>query len=175
VALASGNLGLIYLPSSTERLTLEQIAEAHPRLLDTLAAHPGIGFVMVRSQEQGALVIGRAGHRRLSDDSVVGEDPLASFPSTAADHLRRHDCFPHCPDLLVNSMYDPETDEVAPFEEFMGSHGGLGGPQSRPFAVVPAEWNEPGSPIVGVEAMHEMLRGWLGQSASRSEVGATAE
>jgi uncharacterized membrane protein YvlD (DUF360 family) len=175
VALASGNLGLIYLPSSAERLTLEQIAEAHPRLLDTLAAHPGVGFVMVRSREQGALVIGRAGRRRLSDDSVAGEDPLASFPSTAADHLRRHDRFPHCPDLLVNSMYDPETDEVAPFEEFMGSHGGLGGPQSRPFAVVPAEWSEPGSPILGVQAMHEMLRGWLGQSTSRSEVGATAE
>ncbi len=58
-------------------------------------------------------------------------------------------------------MYDPSTDEVAPFEEFMGSHGGLGGPQTRPFAVVPAEWSEPPAPIVGVQAMHEALREWL--------------
>jgi uncharacterized membrane protein YvlD (DUF360 family) len=162
VVMVSGGLALIYLPLIPERLTLEQIAEAHPRLLDTLTAHPGIGFVMVRSQEHGALAIGGAGRRRLSDDAIEGKDPLAHFGTTAADHLRRHDAFPHCPDILVNCMYDPSTDEVAPFEEFMGSHGGLGGPQIRPFAVVPAEWSEPPAPIVGVEAMHATLRGWLG-------------
>jgi hypothetical protein len=164
VVLVSGPLGLIYLPRSPERLTLEQIAEAHPRLLDTLSAHPGIGFVMVRSREQGTLVIGAGGRRRLSDDGVEGEDPLVHFDPTVADHLRRHDSFPHCPDLLVNSMYDPHSDEVAPFEEFMGSHGGLGGPQTKPFAVVPVDWSEPAGPIVGVEAMHEALRDWLAES-----------
>ncbi len=164
VVLVSGPLGLVYLPRSPERLTREQIAEEHPRLLDTLAAHPGIGFVMVRSREHGTLVVGAAGHRRLADDEVEGDDPLAHFDPTVADHLRRHDSFPHCPDLLVNSMYDPHTDEVAPFEEFMGSHGGLGGPQTKPFAVVPAGWSEPADPIVGVEAMHQALRDWLAQS-----------
>jgi uncharacterized membrane protein YvlD (DUF360 family) len=171
VVLASGNLGLIYLPASSERMTLEQITQAHPRLLPSLSAHPGIGLVMVRSQARGAIVIGAAGRRHLSDDSVEGEDPLASFDPTAAEHLRRHDRFPHCPDLLVNSMYDPGADEVAPFEEFMGSHGGLGGPQSRPFAVVPAEWSEPASPIVGVEAMHEQLRDWLGEPPEGTSAG----
>ena len=167
VVLVSGPLGLIYLPRSPERLTREQIAEAHPKLLDALAAHPGIGFVMVRSQEQGTFVIGAAGHRRLADDTVEGEDPLAHFDPTVADHLRRHDRFPHCPDMLVNSMYDPHADEVAPFEEFMGSHGGLGGPQTKPFAVVPTAWSEPAGPIVGVEAMHEALRDWLTDSQQR--------
>jgi uncharacterized membrane protein YvlD (DUF360 family) len=169
IVMASGGLGLIYLPSSPRRLTLEQITEAHPRLLDTLAAHPGIGYVLVRSHEHGALVIGGAGQRRLSDDMIEGEDPLAAFDATAADHLRRHDRFPHCPDILVNCMYDPSTDEVAPFEEFMGSHGGLGGPQTKPFAVVPTDWSEPPLPIAGVEAMHEALRGWLAQSQLRVE------
>ena len=79
----------------------------------------------------------------------------------------RHDRFPHCPDLLVNSMYDPHTDEVAPFEEFMGSHGGLGGPQMKPFAVVPADWSDPAGPIVGAQAMHETLRDWLARSRQR--------
>jgi hypothetical protein len=164
VVMVSGGLALIYLPSSAERLTLEQIAAAHPRLVDTLASHPGIGFVIVRSQAHGALAIGEGGRRRLSDDVVEGEDPLAHFDATAADHLRRHDRFPHCPDILVNSMYDPRTDEVAPFEEFMGSHGGLGGPQTKPFAVLPAGWREPSAPIVGVEAMHEALRDWLAEA-----------
>jgi uncharacterized membrane protein YvlD (DUF360 family) len=161
VVLASGCLGLIYLPLGKERLTAEQISQSHPLLLETLAAHPGIGFVMVRSQAQGAVVLGGAGRRRLQDDAVEGEDPLASFDPTAAEHLRRHDRFPHCPDILVNSMYDPDADEVAPFEEFMGSHGGLGGPQTRPFAVVPSGWGEPSAPIVGVEAMHAALSDWL--------------
>ncbi len=163
VVMASGGLGLIYLPSSPERLTLEQISEAHPRLLDALAGHQGIGFVMVRSSAGGAVVLGGDGRRFLSDDRVEGEDPLAVFDPTAADHLRRHDSFPHCPDILVNCMYDPETNEVAPFEDFMGSHGGIGGPQTHPFAVVPIEWPEPAEPIVGVEAMHHALQGWLGE------------
>ena len=142
--MASGSLGLIYLPARRRNGSRSSRSPRHiPRLLDDLTAHPGIGFVMVRSQAHGALVIGRAGNRRLADDAVEGEDPLAAFDPTAADHLRRHDRFPHCPDLLVNSMYDPDTDEVAPFEEFMGSHGGLGGPQTQPFAVVPAGWSEP--------------------------------
>ena len=110
IVMASGGLGLVYLPLSPERLTLEQIAESHPQLLDALASHPGIGFVMVRSQAHGALVIGGAGQRRLSDDSIEGEDPLAHFDATAADHLRRHDRFPHCPDILVNCMYDPQAE-----------------------------------------------------------------
>ena len=164
VVLVSGCLGLVYLPLGKERLTLEQIAEAHPQLLTALSSHPGVGFVMVRSQADGPLVIGGAGRRRLADDTVEGEDPLACFGPEAAEQLRHHDRFPHCPDILVNSMYDPASGEVAPFEEFMGSHGGLGGAQTRPFAVVPAAWSEPASSIVGVEVMYEMLRTWLGES-----------
>jgi uncharacterized membrane protein YvlD (DUF360 family) len=165
--LVSGNLGLVYLPLAPERLTLEQIEAAHPALIAALVSHPGIGFVMVRAKD-GPLAIGPSGRRRLADETIEGEDPLTHFATTAAQHLRRHDRFPHCPDILVNSMYDPEANEVAPFEEFMGSHGGLGGPQSRPFAVIPAEWSEPSEPIVGVEAMHEALRDWLAALTSDS-------
>jgi uncharacterized membrane protein YvlD (DUF360 family) len=157
VVLVSGGLGLVYLTGSSTRLMLEEIEAAHPQLVNALSSHPGIGFVMVRSQADGALAIGAQGRRRLADDTVEGTDPLADFDATAAEHLRRHDDFPHCPDILVNSMYDPASDEVAPFEEFMGSHGALGGPQTHPFAVVPIEWSEPAAPIVGVEAMHAWL------------------
>jgi putative membrane protein len=116
---------------------------------------------MVRTERNGAIVLGGRGSHRLSDDAVEGSDPLADFGPNAADHLRRTDGFAHCPDILVNCMYDPEANEVAPFEEFMGSHGGLGGWQSRPFALIPSSWSEPRSPIVGVRAMHDALRGWL--------------
>src|SRR5204862_6742956 len=120
--------------------------------------------VMVRTESDGAMVLGGGGTRRLSDDAVAGTDPLLHFGQNAADHLRRTDGFPHCPDLLVNCMYDPEANEVAPFEEFMGSHGGLGGWQSHPFALVPSDWREPEKPIVGVRAMHDTIRGWLAET-----------
>ena len=161
IVLASGGLGLISLPEREHRLTLEEIDELHPRLVEALASHPGIGFVMVRSDGDGAVVIGGDGRRRLRDDEVSGTDPLRDYGANAADHLRRTDGFPHCPDILVNCLYDADANEVAPFEEFMGSHGGLGGWQSHPFALVPAEWSEPAEPIVGVRAMHDTIRGWM--------------
>jgi uncharacterized membrane protein YvlD (DUF360 family) len=164
VVLASGGLGLISLPDRDHRLTIEEIEGQHPGLIGTLVDHPGIGFVMVRSDGDGAVVLGAGGTRRLRDDQVTGRDPLLDFGTNAADHLRRTDGFAHCPDLLVNCLYDAEANEVAPFEEFMGSHGGLGGWQSRPFALVPSEWSEPEAPIVGVRAMHETLRTWLSET-----------
>ena len=164
VVLASGGLGLISLPEREHRMTLEEIEAMHPRLIGALVEHPGIGFIMVRSEGDGPVVLGARGTRRLRDDSVKGEDPLHHFGSTSADHLRRTDGFPHCPDILVNCMFDPERNEVAPFEEFMGSHGGLGGWQSHPFALVPSSWSEPSAPIVGVRAMHETIRGWLAET-----------
>jgi len=164
LVLASGCLGLVYFPGGRSRLSAEQIEQRHPGLLAGLAGHPGIGLVLVRSEQEGGVVLGGAGRRRLSDDLVDGDDPLAPFDPTAADHLRRHDSFRHCPDILINGAYDPETYEVQPFEEFMGSHGGLGGMQMHPFAVVPAEWSEPAGPIVGARPMHLQLKRWLAET-----------
>jgi uncharacterized membrane protein YvlD (DUF360 family) len=164
VVLASGGLGLVSLPKPAHRLTREEIDAAHPGLLPTLTGHPGIGFVMVATESGGPVVLGGGGSRRLRDGTVEGEDPLGPFDDTASDHLRRTNGFAHCPDILVNCMFDPAANEVAPFEEFMGSHGGLGGWQTHPFALVPSGWSEPHEPIVGVRAMHDTLRGWLGES-----------
>ena len=97
----------------------------------------------------------------MDEERVEGEDPLAPFGPNAARHVKRTDGFSHCPDIIVNSTYWTDTDEVAAFEELVGSHGGMGGGQSLPFALVPAEWTPPGDPVVGAEAMHVHLRGWL--------------
>ena len=61
-----------------------------------------------------------------------------------------------------------ETNEVAAFEELCGSHGGLGGEQAYPFALVPSAFRLPETRIVGAEEMHRWLRRWLadaGQTA----------
>ena len=52
-------------------------------------------------------------------------------------------------------------DEVAAFEELVGSHGGMGGPQSHPFVLHPADLPWPDDPVVGAERVHRILRGWL--------------
>ncbi|GAA3080099.1 phage holin family protein [Pseudonocardia yunnanensis] len=160
VVAASGNLGLVYFPRVPGRLTLEDIQETHPRLLSGLTAHPGIGFVMVRSRAHGPLVLGPAGLRRLDDDHVEGVDPLAPFGLYAADDLRRHDGLPHVGDILVNSRIDPSTAEVAAFEELVGCHGGLGGWQSRAVLIHPADWPVDWS-LVGADAVHHQLVVWL--------------
>src|SRR4029077_8172371 len=91
VVLGSGNLGLIYLMEEPRRLTLEEIDERHPQLISSLREHPHVGWLLVRSQAQGPVVLAGGGARYLADDTVDGEDPLAAFSPTAARHLARTD------------------------------------------------------------------------------------
>ena len=161
--MASGNLGLVSFPREPGRVTFERVQALHPRLLNTLREHPGIGFLLVRSERDGAVVLGPRGKRFLDQARLEGEDPLAPFGPRAAAHVRRTDAFPHCPDILVNSTFWPEMEEVAAFEELVGSHGGLGGPQSFPFVLFPADLAPPPEPIVGPVALHHVLRRWLAQ------------
>ena len=79
----------------------------------------------------------RGGARYLDEDRVEGEDPLAHFSPTAAQHLLRTDGFEHVADIMVGSFYDPTLDEGCAFEELISFHGGLGGPQTRPFILSP--------------------------------------
>ncbi|MFJ8005935.1 phage holin family protein [Streptomyces fagopyri] len=165
VVLASGNLGLVSFPDVPHRMSREEIDRRHPALLSTLANHPGVGFLLVRSEEHGGLVIGAHGAEApvdALDDEHPG--PLADFGPGAADAVRRTHTFPHAADIMVNSWYDPEEGEVLAFEEQIGSHGGLGGAQGRPFLMSPLALSEPagdGGDLVGAERVHRVLRGWL--------------
>jgi uncharacterized membrane protein YvlD (DUF360 family) len=161
--MASGCLGLISFPREPGRVTLERLEELYPRLMPALRDHPGIGFVMVRTEGEGTLAIGKRGIHYLDYGRVEGEDPLAPYGEHAPDHLRRTDSFEHCPDVMVNSTWWEETEEVAAFEELVGSHGGLGGTQSFPFCAFPADLPWPDEDVVGSERVHRIFCGWLAQ------------
>jgi uncharacterized membrane protein YvlD (DUF360 family) len=161
VVLASGNLGLVYLTEQAGRLSLEQIGERYPRLIPALIAHPGVGFILVRSDEDGPVVIGRDGLQVLRTQTVVGTDPLEPFGASGRWQVLQADSYPHCADIMVNSMWDPQTEEVAAFEHLVGSHGGLGGEQTHPFVLYPSGLPAPGSPIRGADELHQVFRGWL--------------
>ena len=117
--------------------------------------------MLVRSELHGALAIGARGVNHLDEERVEGEDPLAPFGPNAARHVRRTDGFEHCADVMVNSTYWTDVDEVAAFEELVGSHGGMGGTQSYPFVLHPAELELPVEEVVGPETLHRHFRRWL--------------
>ncbi|WP_256106043.1 phage holin family protein [Streptomyces sp. ODS05-4] len=168
IVLASGNLGLVSFPDVPYRMSKEEIDRRHPGLLHTLATHPGIGFLLVRSERHGSVVLGPDGAETPVDDLGDG-GPLAGFGPGAADAVRRTDSFPHVADIMVNSAYDEATGAVHAFEEQIGSHGGLGGEQSHAFLLWPVTLTPPlpdplpadHPGLVGAEQVHQVLRRWL--------------
>ena len=157
----SGNLGLVWFTGNDHRLTVEELEELHPGLVAAVAAHPGVGMLLVRSQERGAVVLGPKGTRFLDEDRVEGEDPTTLFGPHTIMSLKREDAMVHAPDLLLLSQYDPELGEVAAFEELIGSHGGLGGPQTEPFILHPVEWQLDEEVPLGAPAIYRNIRRWL--------------
>lgn len=80
VVLGPGSLGLVPFTDIDVGSTVEQLATRCPDLIAGLAQHPGIGFVLVRSESLGGLVIGGGGIRyllfpagfELPDEPIVG-------------------------------------------------------------------------------------------------------
>jgi hypothetical protein len=117
---------------------------------------------MVRSAALGVVTaLGAHGWRALTAAGAVGgegTDPVAGFgPHACADLLalagRRH-----VGDIVVLGRFDPETGEVAAFEDLVGSHGGLGGGQTEAFLLHPSGWPLPsGRPLHGID-VHRVLR-----------------
>jgi hypothetical protein len=64
---------------------------------------------------------------------------------------------------MVGSFYDPELDEGCAFEELISFHGGLGGPQTRPFILHSDRLRMPDEPVLGAAGVHAVLSGWRRQ------------
>ena len=157
IVLGSGNLGLIYLTEWKQRLTYEELVMLFPELIPGLVKHPGIGFILVNSITNGGMVIGENGIYYLETDVVTGENPLSNYGKNAVKHLKRENSFKNMPDLMVNSFYDKKSDEVCAFEELIGSHGGLGGDQTKPFILYPSQWEDPGE-LIGASSIYKFLK-----------------
>ena len=164
VVAASGSLAHIYLPALPGRAVRDVIDSRYPDLITGLAAHPDIGAVIVRSSVAGSLVVlGGDGWRALSPEGATGGegiDPLATYGPQAAADIRSLDGRRHVGDIVVLGAFDPDTGEVAAFEELVGSHGGLGGAQTEALLLHPATWSVPSSPLNGLD-VHQLLRAHL--------------
>ena len=173
VVVGSGNLGGIWFAREPERLMVSDIEDRHPGLLTALASHEGIAFIVVLAPS-GPVAIGQEGSTDLATGLVRGIDPLAAFDEDARRDFDRAARFDDAPDIYVNSLYDPVLDEVAAFEELVGCHGGVGGWQTRPLLMHPAEWTVdadlagPDGRIRGADRVHTQLVRWLERLGHRT-------
>ena len=158
IVLASGNLAMIYLTQWSQRLTYEELNSYFPELLPGIIENEYVGFILVKSHEHGDLAIGKNGTYFLDSGKIEGENPLEGFGDNIVRHLKRTSSFEHTPDILVNSFYDEKADEVCAFEELVGSHGGAGGDQSKPFILYPSSWNVSDDDIIGAENIYRLLK-----------------
>ena len=130
-------------------------------MIGTLAEHQGIGMLMGRSTAARRARHGRPRHalpgQRSASTATIQRKPFGEHAITG---LKRVDGMPNAPDLVAISLLDAGTGEVAAFEELIGSHGGLGGPQTEPFILHPADW-QIDEPIVGAEDVYRQIRRWL--------------
>ncbi|HEX3088939.1 MAG TPA: hypothetical protein VHQ23_09805, partial [Ilumatobacteraceae bacterium] len=163
VVLGSGSLGLISIPGDQHRLTREEIDARYPNLVSGLASHPEIGFVLVRQASGSSIVLGNNGSRDLATGEVLGDDPLAPYGPRAVEQVSEVDGYRTVADLMVNSRYDAELEEIAAFEGQVSSHGGIGGPQTHPFLLYPADVTPPSEPIFTSPGMHRVLKAWLAE------------
>jgi hypothetical protein len=169
VVFGSGNLGLVYVAGETRRVMLAELSARFPALVPGLVAHPGVGFVVVDTEEFGPVALGRTGEHHVRDGVVVGDDPLARFGPHAPEFVLRAALMPEAPDIYVNSLLD-DLGEVAAFEGLVGCHGGLGGWQDRAMLVWPTDLPEPRAAIVGADALHKVLVGWLEHLGHRADL-----
>ena len=158
IVLASGNLAMIYLTQWSKRLTYEELNNYFPELIPGIINNEYVGFILVKSKEHGDLAIGKNGTYYLESDEIEGENPLEGFGNNITRHLKRTSSFEHTPDILVNSFYDEEADEVCAFEELVGSHGGAGGDQSKPFILYPSSWKVSDEEIIGAENIYKLIK-----------------
>ncbi len=143
VVSASGPLAHVYFNVSHRPLDLIEVMLLYPRLVDNLLATVGVGAVVGRAKER-TIVLGQQGGMLVTGgeerEILKLPHPLAPFGDVAyaADQIHRLAHFPHAGDLIILGAVEPDGKVVA-FEEQVATHGGLGGPQTRPFIAWPPE------------------------------------
>jgi hypothetical protein len=163
LAATSGSLAHVYFPDLPDRARLDAIEAAYPGMVDGLRRNPHIGAVIVRAADGSLRAEGAGGWRVLGNGGAgYGADPLEPYGREAEQALLQLDRRAHVGDLVLLGRTDPQLGEVVSFEELVGSHGGLGGGQTRAILVAPQDWSLP-APEVQADGrtVHDLLAGRL--------------
>jgi len=137
----------------------------HSELLRLLVMKEGIGFLITKRENGEILMIGKNGMRKLKTGEVEGEDPLLPYMvgpdgEYTVRALTELADFPHSGDLIINGGFT-EDGSVATFEKQVGTHGGLGGPQTESFIIFPRYHREKRDRMQNPSELHAFLHGIL--------------
>jgi hypothetical protein len=140
----SGNLAQVYFDLHSRKITLNELNQAYPGMVDALVQHEGIGFIVAYEDDGEPVAFGKNGARNLHTDDVIGDDPLEPYGDVELRswQVRRIADFTNAGDLILNSTFYPDG-TVAALEELIGNHGGLGGEQTDAFIFHPADMEIP--------------------------------
>jgi hypothetical protein len=172
----SGPLAHVYFNVSKQRLNLSDIAVLYPALLTRLIEHPGIGLVVGRESNE-TIMLGREGTLSMDEaiDQRHGSNPLVglSDPPTQAAWIDRVASMPRAGDLMLLGTWDNGV--VVAFEDQVGTHGGLGGPQINPFILYPTEIELPAGAINNSYDLYPVFACYLKQAPGGPGVGPDAD
>jgi hypothetical protein len=151
-----GSIAHLYFGSRRDKLTVEQIGAAWPRLLDALAHCPAVGLCVGRSAA-GPVVFHRGRKYLLSDRRrletlepfrVLGYELLAGHLRAAAEGRRSGD-------LVLYGAF-AEAGSIA-FDFEFGSHGGVGPEELDQFVLHPPTVDWPLRGAVRAEDFHRFF------------------
>ena len=130
---------------------------------------PGVGLVMVRSEQEGPVALGRTGDHFLASGRVIGTDPVGPVRAARGRESAPARRFSNTGDLIVIGPYDADHRR----DRLLRGPGRVtrrsGGWQGQPFLLHPADLPIAQEPLAGAPAVNALLRLWLGslQEASR--------
>ncbi|HSM25068.1 MAG TPA: alkaline phosphatase family protein, partial [Anaerolineaceae bacterium] len=137
VLCASGSLAMLYFINIPKRLLLEDFNVLYPHLIEALVLHPGIGFIAIDSLANGPVVINADGIYYLMQTRYEGKNPISIYEESAATQIRKLFSYNNTGDIIIQSKYDPVSDQIPAFENLLAHHGGIGGDQTLAFLMHP--------------------------------------
>lgn len=166
----SGPLSHVYFHDVEAPLTLSEIENLYPGIVDILAVHPGIEVVAVRTDEGPFLI---TNNKRVPCLPGMGEAVFAGLEDSCSivASVRELMSFPHTGDLVLFGRWGlwGIKDLVVTFEFQRGTHGGVGGEQPYPFLLAVMEEGRDLSRLLHPEDIYHFLISYYTKTTSRSE------
>jgi len=153
----SGGLAHVYFAHVAGRLDASALESRYAGLAEHVADVAGVGMVMVKDREGGALVT-RDGRFSLGTPLASKTTELLErfdAPEVLAAQLRRLNSFERSGDLVVFGAYDGV--KQINFEDQVGGHGSVGGDQLHPFLLAKKEWGLDTARVTNASDLYPML------------------
>jgi hypothetical protein len=161
----SSSLAHVYWKEPQRPLSFDEIRNDPERraLYYFLIAHDGIGPVITRMLD-GAHVESLRGRALITPDGelevLAGEDPLQDYAESSTERRAIVELagMQNAGDIILFGAYDPRSDTCICFDDQVGAHGAMGGPQSWPFVLTPRGLIPPAYEIEDPLDLHPLLR-----------------